>query len=329
MSRLARQASEDDDGGLSRDALSLYSRMLRGELTQRRDEPGLEELLDVGLVVPNIFEDDLYLIADPFQVWRYQSNREREVLAASLRRLRSIETLFSQLPVRIAQGDSGVSYLASKDEANGEIIKALSKASRSIRTAHPVPRPHSAMQKSLPRDIDLLERGLKLATIYGEEARGREVESEWAREVTRRGAEVRTLQGRFRRIVLIDESLAIIGDHTRTQPAKAGWKVEHDGLIAFISELYEDQWKRAEPWLGGDEQAPSAGVTTPMTRKILIELARGRKLAAIAHELGVSTRTLTNHLTPLYERLGLEPGDQFGLGYWYATFDERRASAAG
>ncbi|MFC9490144.1 hypothetical protein ACFTZM_29210 [Streptomyces hydrogenans] len=296
--------------------------MIRGELTQKREEPGLEELLDVGLVVRNIFEEDLYLIADPFQVWRYHADREREALTEALRRSETIETLFARLPIMVEQGDSGISHLASKDEANGEIIKSLSKARHHIRTAHPAPRPQPAMQKSLPRDIGLLERGLSLSTIYGAEARTREAESEWAQEVTRHGAEVRTLQGRFRRMVLIDDSLAVIEDRTRPESAKGGWRVEHDGLVAFLTELFEDQWARAEPWLGGANSVPPAGVMTPMARRILAERVKGRTLAAIAHDLGVSPRTLTNHLARLYESLGLEPGDQFGLGYWYATLEE-------
>ncbi|MFB6627215.1 LuxR C-terminal-related transcriptional regulator [Streptomyces sp. NPDC056374] len=298
--------------------------MVQGELTQRSDEPGLQDLLDSSLIVRNIFETDLYLVADPFQVWRYHVNRERQGLAESLARMEAIEALFATLPARVESGESGVSFLASKDDANAEIIKALERARFRVFTSHHMVRPKKAMEDSLPRDLELIERGLALRTIFVAESRGRDGEAMWATEVTRRGAEVRTLQGNFRRMVLIDDAFVVLGDYTRPASAKTGWKVEHDGMLAFAAAVFEDQWRRAEPWMGGElGEAPTETVTTPMTRSILSGLSRGRTQASIANELGVSTRTLTNHLTRLYEQLGFEPGDQFRLGRWWATSEER------
>jgi DNA-binding CsgD family transcriptional regulator len=297
--------------------------MSQGEMGQNPDTPGLEELLDYGLVVHNIF-NDVYLLADPFQVWRHHVSRERQGIAEAVAHLETLEALFATITTRSEAGGAGISYLSSKDEANGEIIMALAKARDRVCTAHPLPRQKRTMELSLPRDIELLERGLSLHTIYTAEARSRKAEGDWARQVIQYGAEVRTLKGRFHRMVLIDDAFVLVSDHTKTANVNTAWKVDHPGLVAFLSEVFADQWRRAEPWLGGQEDGPSAEtLTTPMTRTILRGLSIGRTQGAIANELGVSTRTLTNHLTKLYDRLGFEPGDQFRLGGWWAASHER------
>lgn len=324
MSEPAGRMPAAVDGGLSPAALSLYNRIGQGDVTHKQDEAGLEELLDYGLVVRNIYEEEMYLLADPFRVWRHHVDRERHDIAKAVARLERLEAVFDTLPGRAERGEAGVSYMASKDEANSEIIKALAAARTRVHTAHPLPRPSRSMKASLPRDIQLLERGLALRTIYTSEARTRAAEGDWAKEVIRYGAEVRTLKGPFRRMVLIDDGFVLLGNYLEPVNRKTGWKVDHRGLVAFFSEVFDDQWRRAERWLGEpDGQDSTEAVTTPMTRMILQGLSKGRTQAAIAHDLDVSTRTLTNHLTRLYERLGFEPGDQFRLGKWWATSDER------
>ncbi|MEU3597973.1 hypothetical protein ABZ714_04465 [Streptomyces sp. NPDC006798] len=68
---------------------------------------------------------------------------------------------------------------------------------------------------------------------------------------------------------------------------------------------------------------PDRPVTTQATREILRRMAAGRTHNEIAAELGTHTRTIGRRLAPLYETLGLEPGDTFRLGLWWATSDER------
>ncbi|MFD4374797.1 LuxR C-terminal-related transcriptional regulator [Streptomyces sp. NPDC058486] len=311
-------------GGLSPEALSLYKRIGQGDVAHQRDEPGLDELLDYALVVPNIYEEEMYVQADPFRTWRHQVDQARQEIADAVVRLQTLESVFETLPGRAERGEAGIRYMATKDEANGAIITALAAARTRVHTAHPISRPGRSMKASLPRDIQLLERGLALRTIYADEARMRDPERVWAEAVTQYGAQVRTLKGPFRRMVLIDDAFVIVGDHVASSIRKTGWKVNHRGLVAFLSEVFDDQWRRAEPWLGEQRGQESAeAVTTPMTRMILEGLSKGRTQAAIAYDLGVSTRTLTNHLTKLYERLGFEPGDQFRLGQWWASSEER------
>ncbi|MEW2550323.1 hypothetical protein AB0957_01045 [Streptomyces zhihengii] len=303
--------------------MSLYDRMRQGALAQDADTPGLDELVHFGLIVDNVFKPGAFLLADPFQAWRHNVVQQRAALEGVAHRLTALERLFATLPVSSEPAAAGITYLASKDEANGAITKALGRARRFVYTAHPMTRTKRTMELSLPRDIEYLDRGLALRTIYTSEARTRSAEGDWAKQVTSRGAEVRTLKGRFHRMVLIDDTAAIIADHTNTENAETAWEVEHPGLLAFLAEVYADQWRRADPWLGGREDNPKAGtLTTPMTRSILRGMGAGRTQAAIATDLGVSRRTLTNHLTKLYELLGYEPGDQFRLGKWWATSPE-------
>ena len=60
------------------------------------------------------------------------------------------------------------------------------------------------------RDIELLERGVKMRTLYQHSARRSSVTHKYVAAVTARGAEVRTLDEFFNRMIVIDRRVAVI-----------------------------------------------------------------------------------------------------------------------
>ncbi|MFF3556255.1 hypothetical protein ACFYXL_22950 [Streptomyces tsukubensis] len=74
---------------------------------------------------------------------------------------------------------------------------------------------------------------------------------------------------------------------------------------------------------GHSPETPDRPATTRASREILRRMAAGQTHAEIAAALGTHTRTIGRRLAPVYEALGLEPGDTFRLGLWWATSDER------
>ena len=60
------------------------------------------------------------------------------------------------------------------------------------------------------RDIEMLERGVKMRTLYQHSARRSSVTHKYVAAVTSRGAEVRTLDEFFNRMIVIDRRVAVI-----------------------------------------------------------------------------------------------------------------------
>ncbi|MEV4973740.1 hypothetical protein [Streptomyces scopuliridis] len=91
---------------------------------------------------------------------------------------------------------------------------------------------------------------------------------EWAAEVSKHGAAVRTLATDFKRMILVDNKVAIISDHRDGTSANAAFKATHPGLLAFFRHIYDQQWERADPWAGGRFLRNAEAVTTGRSRRI-------------------------------------------------------------
>src|SRR3954452_4399073 len=66
------------------------------------------------------------------------------------------------------------------------------------------------LAKAALRDIELLERGAKMRTLYQHSARRSSVTHKYVSAVSARGAEVRTLDEFFNRMIVVDRRVAII-----------------------------------------------------------------------------------------------------------------------
>ncbi|WP_446038023.1 LuxR C-terminal-related transcriptional regulator [Streptomyces sp. SID1121] len=284
----------------------------------------MDELLTLGLVTPQLFEADHYHLADWAHVWRVHTERERLRIAESAERLADLPRIFAMLPRPLNGDEGGVEFMRDAREANAAIAVAVADVRSHISTAHPIDRPVELLDRVLTTDIERLRRGVKLRTIYPDSARSRGPESQWAAAVTQHGAEVRTLAGPFQRAVIVDDTFAMIADtKPTTRNELAGWKITHPGMISFVAEAYQHHWQRAEPWMGGHSRPAASTVTTARVRAILRGLSAGKTQSAIAQELGVSARTVSNSLAPVYEALDIEPGDAFRLALWWSTTKER------
>ncbi|MFB7270695.1 LuxR C-terminal-related transcriptional regulator [Streptomyces sp. NPDC056244] len=303
--------------------LDLYTRIAKGE-TIPPDQPGLDELLELGLVVRHIFVPDLYLLTERQHAWKTLTEREGAAIAQSATRLRALSVLFDRLPGVQGSEEGGIEFLPTPVHATAAVSAAIADVRHHVYTAQPKEREELALRQAVDNDIERLDRGIELRTIYPDSARSRAPETRWASTVTAHGAEVRTLASRFQRMIIIDEALAIVSDH-KSVPAntQTGWKVTHPGMIGVITESFELQWDRAEPWMGGRTRRRSGTVTTPRVRAILRGLSAGQTLRTIANNLDISSRTISTSLAPVYEALDIEPGDYFRLAEWWATTDER------
>lgn len=309
---------------LSPGARNLRTQLRGGEpITEVTDE--LNELLDVGLAQYNEIAG-VHVATDLRAAEQAYIAAQRNQIQTSLNELARMAKVIADLETEQAGGsDNGVRRFAHHSEATASVQHYGKSARSQISTSHPIPRSAELVARALPFDLERLQRGIALRVIYLDSARTRPAEQEYATRATAYGAQVRTAVPPFERMILIDDRVVFVSDHCATADDKPALMITHPSLVAIFSKLYDQQWDRAEPWMG-EVRTPNGSITTVRSRRMLKRLWEGASLKSIASELDVSVATLYSDLGKLYEATGTT--NQFALGVWYATSQEAAAERA-
>ena len=128
-------------------------------------------------------------------------------------------------------------------------------------------------------------------------------------DVSEHGAEVRTLDEFFNRMIVIDRRLAIIPGAADLTVAMA---IREPGLVAYLVDVFERAWERARPFTNTERSMMNdiAAEQRSMTIRMLIE---GHSDPVSAKRLGVSARTFAGYVADLKAEFDAET--RFQLGY--------------
>jgi hypothetical protein len=159
------------------------------------------------------------------------------------------------------------------------------------------------------RDTNLLERGAKIRTLYQHSARRSSVTRKYVAAVTDRGAEVRTLDEFFNRMIVVDRRVAVIPSGEDLSVALV---IREPSVIAYLVDVFERSWERARPFTSSETTLMKdiAAEQRAMTLRMLIE---GHSDPVSAKRLGVSPRTYAGYVADLKEEFEAET--RFQLGY--------------
>ena len=186
------------------------------------------------------------------------------------------------------------------DDATTELLTAQPQAGRTP----------SQLAAAAQRDGQALERGVSLRTLYQHSARRSSATHTYVLAVTRKGAEVRTLDEFFNRMIVVDRQLAVIPSAESLDVAVA---IREPSVVAYLVDVFERSWERARPF--GDKGSSTvrdiAAEQRAMTIRMLIE---GHADPASAKRLGVSPRTYAGYVADLKEEY--EAQTRFQLGYY-------------
>ena len=128
-------------------------------------------------------------------------------------------------------------------------------------------------------------------------------------QVTEHGAEVRTLDEFFNRMIVVDRRVALIPAADSLATAVV---VREPAIVAYLVDVFMRSWERARPFTstGDDVARHIAGEQRAMTIRMLIE---GHADPGAAKRLGVSSRTYAAYVADLKEEF--EADTRFQLGY--------------
>jgi sugar-specific transcriptional regulator TrmB len=188
---------------------------------------------------------------------------------------------------------------------------AVAEAEQELLTAQPqTGRERASLKAAAARDKAALDRGVRMRTLYQHSARRHAATREYVSEMSQLGAEVRTLDEFFNRMIVIDRRLAVIpGPGGDDDVAIA---VQEPALVAYLVDVFERAWERARPFTNTERSMMNdiAREQRAMTIRMLIE---GHSDPVSAKRLGVSARTFAGYVADL--KAEYDADTRFQLGY--------------
>lgn len=300
-------------------SMSARDRRLTGGTA---DKAAYDLLVDIGLLA---VEGDHVVAVDPSLV------QSRVVAPLGMRASELLEestqwaTTFADLGQafrRTQTADLPVTQVRGLANINRYISSVVADAELELLTAQPAGARSAAVLKvALARDLRALERGLAMRTLYQHSARRSIATRDYVTEVTRYGAQVRTLDEFFERLIVVDRRVAILpgaGDNT------VAVVVHEPNLVAYLADIFERYWERARSFIDREDETQRAVADDVhnMTVRMLLE---GHSDDASAKRMGVSTRTYAGYVAALKHEYGVQT--RFQLGHAMAAPDSRASRA--
>lgn len=205
---------------------------------------------------------------------------------------------------------------------NAFIDTQLNDCRHGLLTAQPYGRRRaSTLAQVEQRDVQALERGVQMRTLYQHSARQSQPTREHVAEMSALGAEVRTSDEFFKRLIIFDQHTALI---PATENHVVAVAIHDKSVVAYLVDIFERAWDRALPFVveETDVARTVAGEIRAMTLRMLVE---GYSDAASAKRLGISARTYASYIATLKEEYAVQTRFQLG----WAMSKTRAAKSSG
>jgi sugar-specific transcriptional regulator TrmB len=277
------------------------------------DHTAVELLVDLGLLALDPLLD-AYVPVDPATVQSRvvapMGQQATELLTESTAWAGAFAELGQAYRHTSAGATSPVLELRGFANINRFIQAAVGDAQKELLTAQPAgARSAATLEVAVERDIRALSRGVAMRTLYQHSARRSTATREYVERVAAHGAEVRTLDEFFNRLIVVDQTMAIVPGSEGTHVAVA---IHDRSLVAYLVDIFERYWERAHDFSDRDLDTARdiADDVHNMTVRMLVE---GHSDNASAKRMGVSARTFAGYVAALKEEYGAET--RFQLGY--------------
>jgi sugar-specific transcriptional regulator TrmB len=269
-------------------------------------------LVDIGLLVLDAATSRYYPL-DPAAVQSQivvpLGRRGTELLDESAKwadTFSSLSHLYRQSAVR----ERPIVELRGKERINKFIQAALADCRQELLTAQPRGRrPEKVLAEAVHRDLSVLDKGVSMRTLYQHAARHSPATREYVVQVSARGAEVRTLDEFFNRLIVMDRRMAIIPGEDGDRTAVA---IHERSLVSYLVDIFERSWERARPFTNNEAQV-HRDIATDIRNMTIRMLVEGHSDPASAKRLGISTRTYAAYIAALKEEYAVQT--RFQLGY--------------
>ncbi len=323
----AMTSYEPEDRALfEEEAIGLYEQVL-AEGGLAADDPRLEDGASLRRAFDLLVELGLLQLDATRKTWRplEPSNAQSRVvtplgnegarlLEESARWASAFSHLAQSWRRSPAASESGPFLYLHGEAINPYLTTLVSEAQEELLTAQPqATRSAKTVAEAAVRDVAALKRGLTMRTLYQHSARRHPATHKYVATVTEHGAEVRTLDEFFNRMIVVDRRVALIPAADSLATAVV---VREPAIVAYLVDVFERAFARGRPFASAGQSVTKeiASEQRSMTIRMLIE---GHADAVSAKRLGVSPRTYAGYVAELKEEYDAET--RFQLGYTMGT----------
>ncbi|WP_230423836.1 helix-turn-helix transcriptional regulator [Streptomyces radicis] len=167
-----------------------------------------------------------------------------------------------------------------------------------------------AVRAARPLDLRILKRGGKMRQLFQQTARNHPPTVQYVEALEREGAQMRITSVLPSRVLIYDRSCAVLPiDPAQTAVGVA--LIRDPAVLSFLQQLFEHYWDRASEF--SEAERTSGPEPTGVERDVLLLMAAGKKDEAIAHQLGVSPRSVSRVVARLMDRLDADSRFQAGV----------------
>ncbi len=291
--------------GVTSEQWTIYRALLMDDpLPDPLDPAVMACLRDLGMVVPAANTACGWRAVSPTVSIAALVRKREENLAEQRRNHTRVQDEVSRFT------DEYLTYRLQRDLQSAELLSAGAQVSMRINeliasakheTASLVTNALSTqmLEGAKRGDEALIERGVRVRSIYTDFVRQDAQSMEYLDWFAGIGAELRTLPFLPVRMVIVDKSVAVVAANA-VDPAAGAVVLRVPGVVTALNSLFESLWEQSEP-------VSDAALHTPLPHQeleILRGLANGAKDETLAHQLGISVRTVRRLLTKLYDRTG-------------------------
>ncbi|WP_344530783.1 LuxR C-terminal-related transcriptional regulator [Streptomyces albiaxialis] len=156
-------------------------------------------------------------------------------------------------------------------------------------------RPPAVLETVLDWEYEMIGRGVRRRTLYQHSARSDGPTLAYMEKLTEAGGEFRTLDELFDRLVIYDRTVAFI-PVAGTDMRENALAVEHPAIVAYLANVFENAWERADAVTFAQPRSRPAPLTDAKRRAVLRLMVEGHTDQTIAARLGMSARTVANHV---------------------------------
>ncbi len=191
-----------------------------------------------------------------------------------------------------------------EDATDDAAVDVLTAAPQAVRA------PLRELMRGAQREIEALERGVVVRTLYQHSSRRHATTHKYARLMTLKGGEIRTLDEFFNRLIIFDRKQAVVPGSGSTISAMV---IREPSVVAYLVDVFERTWERARPF-GNQESDTMRDIASEQRTMTIRMLIRGYADPASSKRLGVSPRTYAGYVADL--KAEYEAETRFQLGYY-------------
>lgn len=295
----------------------LYANALRTGRIARADVEAAPCLMEFALLHPDPDDANWLRPVPPSIALAQRLNPiEHEI---SERRRTSIELAevfepFMALSAQDSAPTHSITVLEGLDRINAALDLATTQCQNEMLTVQPSARhPERRVIEGLERDKTLIERGVRIRTLYQHTARYSPERLAYVDRFASGKAEYRTIDELVERLIICDETVAFIPIRDDRQVAL---ELRHPGLVNYLVKVFEFMWGRAVPLSANAPYETAPDGITDIQHSIAKLLVEGYVDEAIARRLGMNVRTCRAHIAKLASSLG--SGSRAQLGFLIA-----------